>query len=319
MSYPVLAVHGGAGRLERGRLRADDERALRRGLTAALVAGHALLAAGASALDAVERAVAELEDDPAFNAGTGSVLTAAGTVEMDAAVMDGRRRGAGAVACVSRVAHPVALARQVLERTPHVLLVGAGAEAFAAELGWPAVDPSSRVTPARRAQLERMRARARIALDHDAATSGEDPGATGTVGAVARDGGGHLAAATSTGGMTLQRPGRVGDSPVPGAGTWADDRGCAVSATGDGEAFLRCAFAHEVDARVRLAGQSPEAACRAALEEVAGIGAAGGALVLARSGPPFLGFTTAGMLRGVIGPDTAPRVAVFGDEVLSPP
>jgi isoaspartyl peptidase/L-asparaginase-like protein (Ntn-hydrolase superfamily) len=308
----VLAVHGGAGGLTRARLDGDTEAALRAGLATALRAGHAVLAGGGGALEAVVRAVVALEADPRFNAGRGSVLTADGRVEMDAAVMDGRARAVGAVACVSCVAHPVALARRVLERTDHVLLVGAGAEALADD-GTPEltrVDPASLVTAERAAQLERLRAKdAGSGLDHDV---------DGTVGAVARDAAGHLAAATSTGGMVGQQPGRVGDSPIAGAGTWADDATCAVSATGQGETFVRCAFAHEVDASMRLAERRLGEACRQALARVAALGGRGGCIALGRSGPPALPFDTPAMLRGSIGADGVPRVAIFADESLAP-
>jgi beta-aspartyl-peptidase (threonine type) len=305
----ALAVHGGAGRFERGRFPATeaDDVALRHGLAEALRAGAAVLARGGDALDAVVRAVAALEEDARWNAGLGAVLTAAGGVELDAAVMDGCTRAAGAVACVTRVATPVALARRVLERTPHVLLAGPGADAFAAAEGFALVDPAALAAAARRAA--RMRAGAPL-----------DPGAGGgTVGAVARDARGHLAAATSTGGVAGQLAGRVGDSPVPGAGTWADDATCAVSATGAGEAFLRCAFAHEVDAGVRLAGLALDSACEAALARVGALGAAGGCIALGRAGEPVLRFTSVGMARGVLGPGGRPRVALYADESLVEP
>lgn len=294
MERIVLAVHGGAGRAYADP--ADAAEACR-AVADSLRAGFAALSRGGSALEAVERAVVALEDHPLFNAGRGAALTAAGEVELDAAVMDGRSRAAGAVACVRGIANPVRAARLVLERSPHVLLAGAGAEAFAAAHGLPRVDPEALVTAARRADLERARRGGR------AAEGG------GTVGAVARDGAGHLAAATSTGGLSGQLPGRVGDSPLVGAGTWADDRSCAVSATGAGEAFVRAAFAHEVDARIRLLGDSLEAACRAALERVAELGAQGGCVAVDRTGHLALPFTAASMSRGWVGPDGAGRVS----------
>jgi isoaspartyl peptidase/L-asparaginase-like protein (Ntn-hydrolase superfamily) len=258
-----------------------------------------VLARGGSALDAVEAAVVVLEDEPLLNAGRGAALTSEGAAELDAALMDGRTRAAGAVACVRGIANPVRAARLVLERSPHVLLVGPGAEAFAAAHGLPRVDPASLATPARRADLEAvLRAR------------GAGSAAGGTVGAVARDAAGHLAAATSTGGVTGQLPGRVGDSPLVGAGTWADDATCAVSATGLGEAFVRAAFAHEVDARMRLLGEALERACCGALERVAALGARGGCAAVDRAGHVALPFTSAAMPRGWIGPDGGPRVAL---------
>jgi isoaspartyl peptidase/L-asparaginase-like protein (Ntn-hydrolase superfamily) len=290
---PLLAVHGGAGSAPRD----EDHAELRRALAESLRAGFAILARGGSALDAVESAVVVLEDHPLFNAGLGAALTAEGGVELDAAIMDGRTRAAGAVACVRGLANPVRAARLVLERSPHVLLVGPGAEAFAAAHGVPRVDPASLVTPARRADLA-------PGAERLAGSSG------GTVGAVARDAAGHLAAATSTGGVARQLPGRVGDSPVIGAGTWADDATCAVSATGAGEAFVRAAFAHEVDARMRLLGEALEPACRAALERVAALGARGGCVAVDRAGRIALPFTSASMPRGWAAPDGVLRVAI---------
>jgi beta-aspartyl-peptidase (threonine type) len=293
----VLAVHGGAGAAWSD---AGSAAEAERGLIESLRAGFSVLAAGGGALDAVERAVVVLEDHPLFNAGRGGALTAEGGIELDAAVMDGRTRAAGAVACVRSVANPVRAARLVLERSPHVLLAGPGAEAFAAAHGLPAIEPAALVTPPRRAEWERARQRA-------AAASG------GTVGAVARDAAGHLAAATSTGGVAGKLPGRVGDSPLVGAGSWADDASCAVSATGAGEAFVRAAFAHEVDARVRLLGASLEDACREALARVAALGAAGGCVAVDRAGRVALPFTTPAMARGWVGPEGEPLVALGRD------
>ena len=307
MSDFSLAVHGGAGALQADSLAQDEETAARRVLAECLEAGRDLLARGGSALDTVEHCVALLEASEPFNAGRGSVLTAAGNVEMDAAIMDGRTRAAGSVACVRRLAHPISAARLVMEKSPHVLLVGESAERFAQEHGVALVDPQSLVTSARRQQLERARAHARVSLDHD------EPGG-GTVGAVARDATGHLAAASSTGGMTNQLPGRVGDSGLIGAGTWADDETCAVAGTGHGELYIRCAFAHEVDALQRHAGLELDAACERALARVLALGARGGCVALGRQGRPALPFTTPGMYRGWIGTAGGPRVAVFADE-----
>jgi beta-aspartyl-peptidase (threonine type) len=295
MAGIALAVHGGAGGPPATEADAQEIRAA---LAASLRAGHARLAAGGSALDAVEAAVAVLESHPLFNAGRGAALTSAGGVELDAAIMDGRSRALGAVACVRGIANPVRLARLVLERTPHVLLVGPGAESFAAAHGVPSVDPASLVTSARWADLERARQAERR------------PAGGGTVGAVALDGAGHLAAATSTGGVTNQLPGRVGDTPIAGAGTWADDATCAVSATGPGEAFIRSAFAHEIDARMRLAGAGLEDACREALRRVGELGARGGCVAVDRTGRIALPFTSAAMPRGTIGADGVTCVAI---------
>jgi len=274
----VVAVHGGAGPAgadaRAGASRWPDQAA---GLGAALRAALAVLAAGGPALEAVIAAVAVLEDDDHWNAGRGSALTAAGTVEMDAAVADGARRRIAGVACVTGVRHPIHAARAVMEDGRHVLLSGAGAESFARQAGLAFESPEWFIIDRRRRALEES---------------------TGTVGAVARDSTGHLAAATSTGGRTGQLPGRIGDSPVPGAGTWADDASCAVSATGIGEAFLRAAFAHEVDARLRLEGVDLDTACQEALAAVTAAGGDGGCIAVSAEGPPVLPFTTALMHRG---------------------
>lgn len=259
------------------------------GLAAALRAGLAVLAQGGPAVDAVVTAVSMLEDDDQWNAGRGSALTASGTVEMDAAVADGATRRLGGVAVVTGVRHPVLAARAVLDDGRHVLLAGPGAETFARDAGL-AFEPGKWfVTDRRRRDLARLLG---------AGTGDPGPSGGATVGAVARDVGGHLAAATSTGGRNGQLPGRIGDSPIPGAGTWADDTTCAVSATGIGEAFLRTGFAHEVDARMRFGGEALPAACRAALAAVGAAGGDGGCIAVEASGPPEMPFTTAAMHRG---------------------
>lgn len=266
---PVLLVHGGAGNPRDGKV--DDEPTVHDALRDALLAGYELLASGAPALDAVEVAVQALEDCPLFNAGRGSVLNAEGHVEMDAAVMDGASRQPGACAGVVRVRHPVSLARAILEKTPHVLLVGEGAVRYAEDAGLEFEDPEWFVIEAERR---------RLAGEH------------GTVGAVALDSDGRLAAATSTGGVRGQLHGRVGDTPVIGAGTWADEQ-VAVSCTGAGEQFIRGAVAHELSARVRHAGESLAAA---AASVVAGLD--GGLIALRNDGSWSMPFNTALMYRG---------------------
>jgi beta-aspartyl-peptidase (threonine type) len=287
----VLAIHGGAGPSPDD---ADDDndhgsRWARQaaGLAAALRAGLAVLTGGGAALEAVLAAVTVLEDDEEWNAGRGSALTAAGTVEMDAAVADGRGRRLGGVAAVTGVRHAVLAARAVMDDGRHVLLAGPGAESFAREAGLAFESQEWFITDRRRRALARRPVADRM-----------PPVGGSTVGAVARDAGGHLAAATSTGGRTGQVPGRVGDTPVPGAGTWAEDATCAVSATGVGEAFLRAAFAHEVDARLRLEGADLGAACRAALAAVTAAGGDGGCIAVSGQGPPVMPFTTELMHRG---------------------
>jgi beta-aspartyl-peptidase (threonine type) len=281
MPEPVLAVHGGAGRIPDD---PDWAEVAGRGLRQSLELGRSVLSRGGDALEAVVAAVEVLEDCEVLNAGRGSVLTRDGGVEMDAAVMAGDGGRAGAVACVSRIAHPVRAALLVLRDGRHVLLAGDGAEALARAGGCPEADPESFVTSRRRTQLERR----------------ETPRDGATVGAVARDARGHLAAATSTGGTAGKLAGRISDSCQIGAGTWADDATCAVSATGDGELFVRTAFAHEVDALVRHAGLPLTEACEHALARVSAAGGDGGCIAVDREGGLALPFTAARMARGFV-------------------
>ena len=283
-----LAVHGGAGPLRDGPERSAGQA---EGLRRAVAAGESVLAAGGPALDAVCAAVAVLEDDEAFNAGRGAALTVAGTAELDACVCDGATGLAGAVAASRFARHPVLAARAVMEHTPHVLLAGPS-RAWLDEVGLERVDPDWFVTPARLAALrDRARETTAPAVGH------------GTVGAVARDAVGRLAAATSTGGVTGQWVGRVGDTPVVGAGTWADER-VAVSGTGIGEFFLRSSLAHDIAARVRWTGAPPEDAVRAALhDDLVVPGGDGGVIVAAADGTLVLAFCSEAMLRGHLGPD----------------
>ncbi len=297
----VLAVHGGAGAPPREGL--DPAAAHRRhaGLRRALIAGRDILAAGGSALDAVTAAVVALEDDPEFNAGRGSVFTAAGTQEMDAAIMDGRDRRAGAVAGICGPKHPVLAARRVMEASPHVFLAGPGAIAFCRAQGLDFAEPGYFATASRRPQL--------------AAT--DTAGRHGTVGAVARDGDGNLAAATSTGGTAGKAPGRIGDTPIIGAGTYADNGTCAVSATGEGEFFIRFAVAHEISARIAHGGQGLAEAAGAALAAVATAGGSGGLVAVDRSGTIALPFNTERMYRGYVGADGIVHTAILDEAYRS--
>ena len=258
-------------------------------------------AGGGSALDAVEAAARVLEEDIAFNAGRGCVLTADGIAELDAAIMDGRERRCGAVAGLRTTRAPVTAARAAMEHSPHVLLTYAGADRFAREQGLEQVANEWFVIPERRAQLATVLA-AGGGFDSDIKY--------GTIGAVAVDGAGHVAAATSTGGLTAKNWGRIGDSPLIGAGTYADDRAAAVSATGLGEAFIRVAAAHELCALIRLGGMGLQQALDAVLADVVALGGNGGLIAVAPSGEAAWGFTTPGMYRGVIGPEGR-DVAVF--------
>ena len=312
----TLAIHGGAGTPPPEDLTGEREAAYRAGLLAALEAGRAVLDQGAAALDAVLAAVASLEDCPLFNAGRGSTFTHDGRIEMDASVMDGATGQAGAVTGVTRIRNPVLAAHRVAQRTPHVMLAGPAADAFAEAEGLAMADPEYFRTPHRLAQLQQALQAGQVALDHDLAArlprdDLPDQARMGTVGAVARDAAGRLAAATSTGGMTNKRDGRIGDSPVIGAGTWADGA-VAVSCTGTGEAFMRCAAAHELSALMRHRGLSVQAAADlVALELVPRAGGRGGLIAVDAAGEPALSFGTAGMHRGVLRAGAAPMVAIL--------
>jgi beta-aspartyl-peptidase (threonine type) len=287
-----------------GGLNPEQEDAARAGLNAALDAGQRILAGGGSSLDAVEAAARVLEDDPIFNAGRGSALNYEGGIDLDAAIMNGATRDAGAVAGIHSVRCPVSLARAVMEQSSHVLLSFAGAEEFAREHGFETVDPKWFETEERRAQLDTVLA-AGGHFDADVKY--------GTIGAVAVDQAGHVAAATSTGGLTAKRWGRIGDSCLIGAGTYADDRSAAVSATGSGEYFMRAVAAHQLAERVRLAGASLQQALDATLADITELGGTGGLIAVGPSGEAAWGFTTSGMYRGVVGPEGR-TVAVYQDE-----
>ena len=278
------------------------------GLQAALTAGHAVLAAGGSALDAVTAAVVVLEDDPLFNAGRGAVFTAAGTQEMDASIMEGRDRRAGAVAGIFGPKNPVLAARAVMEHTPHVLLIGEGALALCRAQGLTFADHAYFHTESRwRALQQTLRT----------AAGGDEARRHGTVGAVARDSRGDLAAATSTGGTTGKLPGRVGDSPLIGAGTFADNATGAVSATGHGEFFIRFAVAHEVAARIAHGGQSLPAAARSVIDELGGVGGSGGLVAVGAGGTLALPFNCEGMYRGYVKRDGIVYTAIYDEPYRS--
>jgi beta-aspartyl-peptidase (threonine type) len=302
----TLVIHGGAGMMTRERITPEQDEGARAALGLALDAGSAVLSSGGSALDAVEAAVRVLEDDPHFNAGRGAALTHEGVAELDAAIMEGTSRDAGAVAGVTATRNPVSLARAVMEQSRHVLLGGEGADLFSRDHGLEQAGQDWLVLPERRRQLDELQARGADAFDVDMKY--------GTVGAVARDTAGHVAAATSTGGVTGKRWGRIGDSPLIGAGTYADDRAGAVSATGSGEYFIRAGVAHEICARARLAGMPLQAAADAVMEDVKALGGRGGVIVTGPGGEAVWSFNTAGMYRARAGSDGARNVAIYGDE-----
>lgn len=308
-SGPVLLIHGGAGAIRKGEATPEREASIRAALRHALEAGYGAFGEGGSAVDAVERAVRVLEDSPHFNAGHGAALTSEGTIEHDAAIMDGRSRAAGALSGSRRIRNPVSAARAIMERTPHIHLTGEGLDLFARREGLPLAAPWYFFTPERLEALERVQA----AKQGRAQTSERDR--HGTVGAVARDAAGRLAAATSTGGYADKMPGRVGDSPIIGAGTFADDRTIAMSGTGHGESFIKLVLGHRLSCLVELAGLSLEEASRRVLAELGQIGGSGGFIAVDANGAVTLAFNTPGMYRGIA---RAGRfgVAIFGDDVI---
>jgi beta-aspartyl-peptidase (threonine type) len=280
----------------------EKEKQYRAGLEQALKTGYEILLRGGSSLDAVESAVRALEDNPMFNAGKGAVFTSAGENELDASIMDGKTLKAGAVASVKRVKNPIQLARLVMEKTPHVLLDCAGAEAFAKEQGIELVDPKYFFTQERWDALQREKERAKQGGGADKMSFISDQDRHGTVGAVALDQNGNLAAATSTGGTTNKRPGRIGDSPIIGAGTYANNATCAVSGTGDGEYFIRAVVGHEVSCLMQYRGQSVTEAADAAIKKVGELGGTGGLIALDHAGHIAMPFNTSGMYRGHVDP-----------------
>jgi beta-aspartyl-peptidase (threonine type) len=312
-----FVIHGGAGTIERGKMTPEHERAFREKLTEALLAGYEILKKGSASLDAVVAAITLMEDSPLFNAGKGAVFTNAGTNELDTSIMDGRTLKAGAAAGLKRVKNPILLARLVMEQSPHVMMTGEGAESFAAQKGLELVDPKYFYTEERWQQLQRVKEAEKSPPPKQSKLEKGlqpfDEHKFGTVGAVALDRAGNLGAGTSTGGMTNKRFGRVGDSPIIGAGTYADNETCGVSCTGDGEYFIRASVAHEVSARMRLAAESVEQAAAAALEKARKLGGTGGLIALDRRGNFAMPFNTSGMYRGVVGSDGRPRVSIYKD------
>lgn len=301
-----LVIHGGAGVLERASMTPEKDAAVRAALARSLDAGSAKLAMGGSAMDAVAAAIMVLEDDPNFNAGRGAVFTYEGENELDASIMDGKSRAAGAATGIRFTKNPILLARAVMEKSPHVLLSREGADQFSREQGLEQVDPSWFATPERLKQLEKMKEKKLGWYDVDLKY--------GTVGAVAVDSEGNVAAGTSTGGLTGKRWGRIGDSPIIGAGNYADNRACGVSATGSGEYFIRLGVAHEICARMRFKGEDAKTAADHVMKEVSELGGSGGVIVSAPDGTTTWSFTTPGMYRGKANSQGEKLVAVYGDE-----
>lgn len=318
---PVIAIHGGAGAITRAAMSAEKEQCYLKALEDIVASGQAILAAGGSALDAVTEAVRLLEECPLFNAGKGAVFTHQGTHELDASIMDGRTLNAGAISCVNHIRNPILTARKVLEVSPHVMFTGAGAENFARDNGQEMVGAEFFFTQERYDQLQRaIAADTGVMLDHDGAaltdTLSDDPidpdRKFGTVGAVAMDAFGNLAAATSTGGMTNKQAGRVGDSPIIGAGCYASNRTVAVSCTGTGEVFMRTLAAYDVAALMDYAGLTlQQASDKVVMEKLVAFGGSGGMIAIDHLGNVALPFNSEGMYRGVGYVDEAPQVAIY--------
>lgn len=319
MTTPILAIHGGAGTITRTAMSADKEAAYQQALHDILAAGQRILVDGGSAVDAVTEAVRLLEECPLFNAGKGAVLTSAGTYELDASIMDGATLAAGAVTCVKRLRNPILAARAVMERSEHVLFTSDGAEAFAQAQGLEFVEPDYYYTEARYAQWQRARQQDGMALlDHDAASLMAKEAAPidpdnkfGTVGAVACDAQGRLAAATSTGGVTNKKVGRVGDTPIVGAGCYANNV-AAVSCTGTGEMFIRAVAAYDIAAQMEYAGKSlADASNDVVMRKLMAISGRGGLIAVDAQGNVALPFNTEGMYRGFARGAQAPVVSIY--------
>lgn len=306
-----LAIHGGAGVILRENLSAEDEKAYHEKLTEALQAGHQVLKNGGKSLDAVETAIKILEDSPLFNAGKGAVFTSDGTVELDAAVMDGATLAAGSVAGTKHIKNPISLARLVMEKSPHVMMVGNGAEKFAQKQGMTLVDQKYFFTKRRFEQLQKEKAKESKKTSF-LKTQLHDENKFGTVGAVALDKTGNLAAGTSTGGTTNKKFGRVGDAPIIGAGTYANNQTCAVSATGHGEYFIRAVVAYDISALMQYQKLSlKDASDKVIMDKLVKFGGAGGVICIDKDGNIAMPFNTPGMYRGSIDENGKVTTAIF--------
>ena len=319
----AIVIHGGAGVIERKELTAEQEAAYRAALTRAIGAGSDVLAKGGTALDAVEATIVLMEDDPLFNAGRGAVFTAEGRNELDASIMDGRTLSAGAVAGVTRTRHPISLARRVMQKSPHVMLLGAGADTFSREQGLEQVAPGWFYTEHRWESLEKTLREKGLPIPPKPAgiTSGpatslvHDEGKRGTVGVVALDTNGNLAAGTSTGGMTAKRWGRVGDSPIIGAGTYAANSSCAVSGTGTGEYFIRLTVAREICALVEYQHMSLQSAADEVIQKrLTALGGDGGVIAITPDGTMAWSFNSVGMYRARAADGQPVQVGIYKDE-----
>jgi beta-aspartyl-peptidase (threonine type) len=323
-----IVVHGGAGTIARAKMTPQMEAEYRAKLQEALMAGYKILAGGGTSLDAIEAAIKILEDSPLFNAGKGAVFTAEGTNELDASIMDGKTKMAGAIAGVKRIKNPITLARMVMEKSPHVMMAGDGAEAFAKQQGIELVDQKYFFTERRWNDLQRIKQEEKAKEQQDKTktdkptkqiselrfTADQPENRFGTVGAAALDKHGNLAAGTSTGGKTNKKFGRIGDAPVIGAGTFADNKTCAVSATGDGEFFIRSVVAYDISAMMEYQARTLDNAAQLSLDKVKALGGEGGVIGIDRFGNITLRFNSDGMYRGYVGPDGKPVVKIYKDE-----
>lgn len=321
----AIAIHGGAGTITRKNMSAEMEKAYREGLTAALQKGYAVLKSGGSSLDAVEAAVVEMENNPLFNAGKGAVFTHEGKNEMDAAIMNGATLGAGSIAGVSTIRNPIKTARKVMEKSAHVMLTGKGAEEFAAQQDETIVPPSYFYTEKRWEGLQRALKAEKVELDHTDTVKKASPKTGylifdegkkfGTVGAVALDQNGNLAAATSTGGMTNKRWNRVGDAPIIGAGTYANNATCAVSATGHGEYFIRSVVAYDISALMEYKGLPlTNAANEVVMQKLVKRGGEGGVIAIDKNGKIAMPFNSEGMYRASIDTEGKVFIGIYKDE-----
>lgn len=316
-----FVMHGGAGTITKQNMTRELEESYQAKLKEALLTAYQILKDGRPGLDAIEAAIRLLEDSPLFNAGKGAVLTSLGTVELDSSIMDGSTLKAGAVASLKHIKNPISLARLVMEKSPHVMMVGDGAEDFAKQMGIEMMPNEYFITERRQKELqkkkedEQKKKQSHFSKENlsEAEALAVDPGKYGTVGAVALDKAGNLAAGTSTGGISNKKFGRVGDSPIIGAGTYANNRTCAVSCTGDGEYFIRSVVAHDIAALVEYRGMPLKEAAQMVLDKVDKIGGKGGLIAIDHNGQIAMPFTTSGMYRGSIGADGKPFVAIYKD------
>ncbi len=315
---PGFAIHGGAGTILKSSMTPELEKEYRARLTEALMKGYGVLKGGGGSLDAIEEAIRLMEDSPLFNAGKGAVFTSAGTNELDASIMDGQTLKAGAVASLKHIKNPISLARLVMEKSPNVMMVSDGAEAFAKQQGVELVAPEYFYTEKRFKELQRIKEREKEQQNNPSKKTGRlaprevfDEEKHGTVGAVALDLAGTLAAGTSTGGISNKRFGRVGDSPIIGAGTYANNRTCAVSATGDGEYFIRSVVAHDISALIEYRGLNVKEAAQIVIDKVGKLGGTGGLIAIDRAGNITQPFNTAGMYRGYIDARGEPIVEIY--------